>query len=262
LIFINLNTEPTAGGGKPPWIEKAATRLERYEKKELAAGLHAYVFITNMAFHRMLNEAPQFAGVPFGVGIPDFNRPGHRRVSEAYRLKQKHIDAHHIGEALTKYTQLPPTFDGSLPSEAIEGATSRVVIGNTYFFENAVEGGLLGTVTWASVNEEGSEVVVTVADENGQSYLLREPMSPPQLADYRAHKDSYFGRILPVGGKINGPFELFEWFVGNHKWMSREQLLEKLAYASNIVALRSMSNEDLLYEYCELMVGGVWKPST
>ena len=64
LIFIDLNTEPTAGGGKPAWIEKAATRLEQYEQKELAAGLHAYVFITNMAFHRMLNEAPQFAGVP------------------------------------------------------------------------------------------------------------------------------------------------------------------------------------------------------
>jgi hypothetical protein len=103
--------------------------------------------------------------------------------------------------------------------------------------------------------------VIAVADENGQSYLLREPMSPQQLADYRAHKDSYFGRILPVAGKVNDPFELFEWFVGNHKWMSREQLLEKLVYHPNIAALISMSNEDLLYEYCELMVGCVWKPS-
>lgn len=254
LIFIDLNTEPTAGGGKPAWIEKVATRLEQYEQKELAAGLHAYVFITNMAFHRMLNETPQFAGVPFGVGIPDFNRPGHCRVSEAYRLKQKHIDAHHIGESLTKYTQLPTTFDGSLPSEAIEGATPRVVIGNTYFFENAVEGGLIGTVTSASVYEEGSEVVIALADAKGQSYLLREPMSPQQLADYRAHKDSYFGRILPVGGKITDPFELFEWFVRNHKWLSREQLLSKLATAPNFAELSSMSDEDLLYEYCELMV--------
>ena len=188
------------------------------------------------------------------MGIPDFNRPGHRRVSEAYRLKQKHIDAHHIGEALTKYTQLPTTFDGSLPSEAIEGATPRVVIGNTYFFENAVEGGLIGTVTSASVYEEGSEVVIAVADAKGQSYLLREPLSPQQLADYRAHKDLYFGRILPVGGKINDPFELFEWFVRNHKWMSQEQLLAKLATAPNFAELSSMSNEDLLYEYCELMV--------
>jgi hypothetical protein len=96
-------------------------------------------------------------------------------------------------------------------------------------------------------------VLIAVAG-GGQSYLLRESMSPQQLADYRAHKDSYFGRILPVGKKIDDPFELFEWFVGNHKWMSREQLLEKLTYAPNIAALRSMSDEDLLYEYCELMV--------
>jgi hypothetical protein len=262
LIFIDLNTEPTAGGRKPLWIEKAANRLEQYEQKELDAGLHAYVFITNMAFHRTLIEAPQFLGVPFGLGIPDFNKPGHRRVSEAYRLKQKHIDAHHICEALTRYAYLPATFDGSLPSEALEGATQRIIIGNTYFFENAVEGALLGTVTSASVCEETSEVVVAAVDGNGQSCLLREPMSPQQLADYRAHKDSYFGRILPVAEKISDPFELFERFVENHNWMSREQLLAKLSSAPNIIELSSMSKEDLLYEYCEAMVGSVLRLPT
>ena len=38
----------------------------------------------------------------------------------AYRLKQKHIDAHYIGEALANYLKFPTTFDGSLPSEAIQ----------------------------------------------------------------------------------------------------------------------------------------------
>ena len=63
-------------------------------------------------------------------------------------------------------------------------------------------------------------------------------MSPQQMADYRAHKDSYFGKIVPVGGKIDDPFELFEWFVETHKWMSRDQLLAKLAQTPNIAALR------------------------
>ena len=85
-------------------------------------------------------------------------------------------------------------------------------------------------------------------------------MSPQELADYRAHKDSYFGQILPVGGKIDNPFELFEWFVQNHKWMSRAQLLEKLTQVPSPVVRSKMSDDDLLYEYCELMVGSVWKP--
>ncbi|SDR29459.1 hypothetical protein SAMN05519103_01795 [Rhizobiales bacterium GAS113] len=263
LIFIDLNTEPTPEAeGKLPWIERAAARLEQYERRELAEGVRAYVFVTNFPFHRGLNEPASMAGFPFGLGIDDFNRPGVRRVSEAYRLKQKYIDAHYIGEALTKYLKFPATFDGSLPSEAIDGTLPRIIIGNTYCFGDPDAGGVVGTVTTASVNEPGCEVLIGITDQNGRAQILTEPMSSQQLDDYRAHKDSYFGRILPVGGKIGDPFELFEWCARNHKWMSREQLLEKLAHAPNIVALRSMSDDDLLYEYCELMVVSVWKPST
>jgi hypothetical protein len=201
-----------------------------------------------------LHEPAYMAGFPIALGIDDFNRPGRRRVSDAYRLKQKHIDAHHIGEALTKYLRFPATFDGSLPSEAIDGSLPRIIIGNTYCFGDLANGGVIGTVTTAAVNEEASEAWIGITDQDGRGLILKAPMSPQQLADYRAHKDSYFGRILPVGGKINDPFELFEWFVGNHKWMSREQLLEKLAHVPSPVARGSMSSDDLLYEFCELMV--------
>jgi hypothetical protein len=71
--------------------------------------------------------------------------------------------------------------------------------------------------------------LIGIMDQNGRGQIWKDSMSPQELADYRAHKDSYFGRILAVGGKIDDPFELFEWFVGNHKWMSRAQLLERLA---------------------------------
>jgi hypothetical protein len=142
------------------------------------------------------------------------------------------------------------------------GTSPRVIIGNTYCFGDLANGGVIGTVTTATVNEQGCEAWIGITDQNGHAQIRREPMSSQQLADYRAHKNSYFGRILPVGGKIDDPFELFEWFVGNHKRMSREQLLGKLAHAPNILALSSMSDEDLLYEYCELLVGSVWNPSS
>ena len=71
------------------------------------------------------NNPLSISALPFGVGIQDFNRPGNYRLSEAHRLKQKHIDAYDIGEALQKYPQLPSTFDGSLPSEAFHGDKGR-----------------------------------------------------------------------------------------------------------------------------------------
>ena len=263
MIFIDLNAEPTAeSDGKPPWIERAAARLEQYEKRELSDGERAYVFVTNFPFHRGLKETASMAAFPFGVGIYDFNRPGVRRVSEAYRLKQKHIDAHYIGEALSNYLKFPATFDGSLPSETINGSPPRIKIGEAYCFGDLANGGVIGTVTSASVNEQAGEVWIGIVDQDGKASLLSAPVSPEELIDYRAHRDSYFGKIVPVGRKIDDPFELFEWFVGNHKWMSREQLLARLVHTLNIAALRTMSDNDLLYEYCELLVGSVWRPST
>src|SRR5262245_19436311 len=78
-----------------------------------------------------IREAQQGRGraivFPFGLGMSDFNRPGMIRLSDAYRNKQKHIDAFEIGQAFLQYTNLPSTFDGSLPSEAFGGASNRVI---------------------------------------------------------------------------------------------------------------------------------------
>ena len=143
LIFIDLNTEPgILKDGKPEWGDRAIRRLEQYEQKELPQDENAYLFVTNLPYHRLLNEETSnnplaLTALPFGIGIHDFNRPGYYRLSEAHRLKQKHIDAYDIGNSLQKYPQLPSTFDGSLPSETFYGANGRVLIGETCTFKDA-----------------------------------------------------------------------------------------------------------------------------
>jgi hypothetical protein len=99
LIFIDLNVEPKFDrDNKPTWGDAAVKRIERYEAKELPKGASAYLFVTNIGFHRNLDGTPTPAMLPFGLGIRDFNRPGYLRLSEIYRQKRKHIDAHHIGD--------------------------------------------------------------------------------------------------------------------------------------------------------------------
>lgn len=201
LIFIDLNSDDGLSSDvKPAWIDRAVARLELYESKELSKGTQAYVFITNMSYHRKLKDDILTAAVPFGLGIPDFNRPGFMRLSEVWRRKQKHIDMFNISAALRKYPHLPATFDGSLPSESLHGELPRVMIGETYFFEGVGDAGLLGTVTSASVIESQSEVLIGVTEQNGVGQILRQPISPAQLADYKAHPDAYFGVVRPAPG--------------------------------------------------------------
>jgi hypothetical protein len=261
LIFIDLNAEPEFSSDlKPTWHDRAIYRLERYEAKELTAGVTAYVFVTNIGFHRRLNEVPAIAAAPFGLGMPDFNRPGTYRVSEAYRRKQKHIDAHYIGTALLDYTKFPTTFDGSLPSEAFGWSSSRVKIGETYFFDNVGAEGLVGTVTCASVPEHEKVAYSGITGADGTSQILRQPMSESEFEDYKAHPDAYFGKVLPVSKRITDRFELFEWFLEANKGLSRAALLERLSISCGTNILKDKSDADLLSDYCEALVAMTPEP--
>jgi hypothetical protein len=112
-------------------------------------------------------------------------------------------------------------------------------------------------VTSASVDEANKRVVIGVTAHGGGGYLLAEVMTDEQLAEYKAYPEAYFGKIMPVSKKVTKPYELFQFWLENHKHLSREQLLVQLARHPNIEALRAMSTEDLLVEYAEGMVAAL-----
>lgn len=258
LIFIDLNTPPAFGSdGKPDWLEPAMTRLGRYEREELEAGLTAYVFVTNMAFHRQLDTVPSIGASPFGLGLPDFNRPGMIRVSDAYRQKQKHIDAYAIGQSIEHYLSFPATFDGKLPSESFGQPSARVVIGETYFFPEVNEGGVIGTVTDATVDKGKKEAVIAITVGADRSYLLRVPMSDEDFAEYTEFRGAYFGRVLPEPMNSKDSFELFEWFMDTQKTIHRDKMLAWFSAARDFAELEKLSDEDLRIAYCEAMVAAM-----
>jgi hypothetical protein len=247
IIFVDLNVpQDLDEKGKPVWVEPAMRRIERLEREDLPQGMTAYVFVTNVAFHRDLDGVAKIAAAPIGLGMPEFARPGEVKVVDAYRSKQKHVDAHMIGEAFSKYASFPATFDGKLPSEAFGRASGRVLIGETYDFD-----GLVGTVTAALVIEEKKELVLGVTGADGRSHLIRGPMADAELADYKAHPDAYFGRVVRPAKGAKDPFDLFEWFMDVYKDLPREKLVERLSRAIHPEKLAAMSNEELLMAYSE-----------
>lgn len=255
LIFIDLNAPPViTADSKPDWLEPAMNRLKEYERKELAAGVKAYVFVTNMAFHRDLHAKPSIAAWPFGLGMSDFNRPGMFQISEAYRRKQKHIDAYSIGQSIEHYLRFPATFDGKLPTESFGMPSSRVVIGETYFFANVGERGIRGTVTAATVDEAKKVAIIGITDSEGRSHLLSIPMTDNDFAEYAEFPDAYFGRVLPGPTKLKDSFELFGWLMATHKTTTRANMLAWFSTTRDMAALEKLSDEDLRVTYCEAMV--------
>lgn len=258
LIFIDLNAPSQfSADGSPDWLEPAMTRLERYEKDELKVGETAYVFVTNFSFHRELEATPQLAASPFGLGFPDFNRRGQVRLIDAYKAKQKHIDAHNIGHSIEACLRFPTTFEGNLPSEAFDRPTDRVVLGETYHFDGVDGRSFLGTVTSAIVDETAGELVVSVSEIGGSAQILRKKMSDESLSEYREFGDAYLGTPTQRKKNAKNEFELFEWFVETHKNMPREKVLAWFSTSPYYPELEKLNDEDLLFAYCEALVASV-----
>ncbi len=257
LIFIDVNTSPLEkqepNSGKPElpnWIEAAWKQLDDRER-DLKVGEQAYVFVTNMAFHRALNEkALGHAALAYGLGIMDFAKPGEYRLSEVWTRKQKHIDAHHILDALKSYPKIPNTFDGSLPL-AKSDAENRIEIGQTYFFEDIGENGLLGEVTTATVSESEKTIYIGVTTEDAKSVILSENISDEELATYKEHPDAYFGVVHNATKKITDVYELFEWLVDCYRETPKERLLELCKDHPDAEALTELAHMDLVLEMCE-----------
>jgi hypothetical protein len=257
LIFIDVNTSTKMFGGKPDWAEPAMQRLERFEKKENKTGAKALIFVTNMPYHRELDKQPGAAAGVFGLGMPDFNRPGLVRVTDAYRAKKKYIDAHEIGRSLMQYLSFPTTFDGSLPSETFGGSQGHLKIGERYFFPNPDDGskGIEGTVTAVNVDENNKELIVAISND-ARSVFLKYPMSEGEFAEWKEFGDAIFGKE-PRRTKTHceNEFDLFEFFMDAHKELPRDVLLERCVNLGQ--DLEKMKDEDLLIFYCEALVAEV-----
>lgn len=256
LIFIDVNTSMKLIDGRPDWIEPAMRRLEQYEKKENAADAKALIFVTNAAYHRELDIPPSSIAVPFGLGMPDFNRPGMVRVTDAYRTKRKYIDAHEIGRSFLDYLTFPVTFDGSLPSETFGGTQGHVKIGERYFFPNPDDPGkgIAGTVTSVSVGEASKELIIAVWDQSqNTSTLLRYPMTDGELSEWKQFGDAIFGKEpRRTKARAENAYDLFEFFMDANKALPRDELLKRCTKAGQDI--EKLNDEDLLMLYCEALV--------
>jgi SEC-C motif len=259
MIFIDLNTEMSADISNehhPAFVAAVNRRIAKYETEQLEEGKSAYVFITNMTYHRDLLGPAKMFSILTSVGISDFARAGRYRMSEKYRRDQKHADALRVGESMKNLLSFPTTFDGSLPGSTLHGEAPPVQINEKYSFEGVGPDGsdVIGEVTDAIVDETAKESIIAIYTEDQQAHILKTPMSEYQLADYRAHKEAYFGKIKYIPNGIKNPYDLFLFFLEGQTGTKREKLLEQMKMTED--QTRGISNEDLLLEYCERLVSG------
>lgn len=252
LIFVDVNAEVQNVNGVPDWGPKAVRRLQAKER-DLQEGQKAYVFVTNLPFHRYISSTDlNRQALAYGLGIDDFSKPARRTLTDTYKLKQKHIDAHEIMDGLQSYPVFPDTFEGGLRSDA---SNQNIKIGETYLFTDLGEPpGTVGTVTAAIVDEAEAKATVAISTPDGKNLIIVQPMSADQMADYNRHPDLFFGEESRNGGNIDDPYLLFEWMLKTYSKTPKERLLEFMVGSSDMERLKLMTQDDLALIYCQRMV--------
>jgi len=264
MIFVDLNADPSPPGVEPAWTKQAGEILDAKER-DLQPGVTAYVFVTNMPFHRVLQG--QHTGhclMGFGLGVPDFGKVGNYRLSEIHRQRIKHADAFAVIQSFKKYPQIPVTFDGSLPSSVSGKPYDRILVGETYLFNDMLDKSgkpmkdLLATVTSATANVAEKKIYLCVRDNEGINSILTNPMTDAAVADYKAHPESFFGVVQHVGKNIETPYDAFLFLYNSYQHTPKEKLLEFMRGWPDTVRYEQMSQEDLAIEYCDLMASHLW----
>jgi hypothetical protein len=106
----------------------------------------------------------------------------------------------------------------------------------------------------ATVSEVENAVYLAFQLDDGRSIIMTAPMSEGEISAYKAHPETFFGVVRPVGKRLDSPLELFEWLYESYRKTPRERILEFVAQWPDAGELAKLSDEELLLAYVERMV--------
>ena len=98
-----------------------------------------------------------------------------------------------------------------------------------------------------------------VNDDNGRSHIITAELSNAELAAYRAHPETFFGRVMPVSRNVEDPMDLYASVINAYKETPREKLLEFMGDAPDIEELKKLSDDELRYAYAERVTHSAMK---
>lgn len=250
MIFIDLNHQSDGGG--MAWQQQALRRL-RPSSRDLKGKAEAYVFVTNMPFHRALESpTPGREILAYGLGKAEFGASDEMKLSDQYRRRQKHIDAHKVVEAFMTYPQLPDTLDGRPASEALSTqGTPRIRVGEKYYFESIGRAGEIATVIAVTVEDEKRRAFLLITKEDGGMGLLTHELSVAEYNDYKKYGDAFFGIPSERSSNIKDIRDFFALLVETYSELPKERLLALAEEDPDIERLKKLDHFDLVLEICE-----------
>lgn len=256
IIFLGFNepeiTEDMA-------LEIQTKLFKRENKIQLADGKPAppaYLIFTNHAFHSDIeSNAMGFMFFPAGFKIPDFPAFFEMQGGVKYvENKKRDRPLYELMKSMLEHFEIPSTIDGQLPEFAYaENPEHRLLVGNKYEIDYNGEM-VVGTLKTGTVIPEKKEAWCSMFVENHGNMTCKIPLTDIEVSAYYRSPNTFFGEVIPQGGKVDSPTEFFDFLFKTYKNSPRDFLLEEISKLTNNSSYLEKSQEELAALYCEAAV--------
>lgn len=256
IVCIEMNVPQEAIDDADAFVDAMVERARRLETSLTVDGAPAppaYLFITNMPHHLHLDdECARRVLLADGFKIDDFGFKRFPSLAKAYKARLKHADALSVASTFQKYW-IPSTFDGELPEFAFGDAERRFNIGE----QHELDDGVVGVLRHGTVAEAEKKAWLIYETEDGRTPIYTAILSDAEVAAYKRHPETFFGRLEHVGKRSASTMDLYESFYEASKNASREKMLEWLARWPDLSELEKLPTEELRFVHAERMTIGV-----
>jgi hypothetical protein len=256
IICIEMSIRQEVIGDQERFLEHMESQIRRREATLKVDGIPAppaYVFISNIPHHLHLDDdgARRMLFVD-GFKIPDIGAREYPSLTEAYKARVKHADVIAVGKAFEKYT-VPLTFDGEVPEFAFGQAERRFIVGDHHRLDDGTE----GVLEQGFVLENEKAAYLVYATDDGRRAIHSAPLTDAELAAYKQHPETFFGKVQEVGKEVTSTLDMYEFIHESYKNVPREKILEWFAKSPDVKELEQLPIEELRFAYTERTVIGM-----
>ncbi|WP_210269070.1 YecA family protein [Tardiphaga robiniae] len=257
VVWIDVNIpdpSPMDGSG---WIADVVAEVDQAEAQLTIGGKPAppaYLFVTNQPYHYNAND---HLGAPvtlaLGFKIDDFQSRNPVSFRDVVMSRKSHPEMHELLSSLVTHTEPPVTFDGQAPEIAFaKQEQPPLLVGNDYVVLDRDGAQIAATLESAAMMESEKTVYGIYRTKDQRQLIVTSPVSDEEVAGWRRHPETFFGKVLPTVGELKTPIDLAEHMYKTFQHTPKDQLLKNLADHPAIDTFRTMSQEELAIAYCDI----------
>lgn len=255
IVFIEMNIDEQGPGSEMRrWMHEAINDLREAEGRLKINGKEAppaYVVLTNNAsFYHLEDVKFDYSCISEGFKIPELKHDYSCTLEEAISNDESHKEILELIDSLKEFRDIPATFDGEAPEFTFGEGQNRLLIGNRYEIPGSEGVKLIGSLEEAIVIEKECAAYCVFLLESGKRHLYMAELSSNEMAAYRRHPETFFGKYKQGNRQASNPKEFYDFLYETYQHSTREKLLEFLKGHPEYEKLQEKGQEELAKIYC------------